>query len=226
MPAHSILNSWDHVATNLERIRSEIREAAERAKRDPDAVALVAVTKTMPLEAIEAALDAGQTLFGENRVQEALPKLEALQGRGARFHLIGHLQTNKAKRATGFDMIESVDSVRIATALDRHLDHRLPVLLEVNVSGEPSKEGFAPEALPEALEAIQALPKLQVRGLMTIAPLAGDTEETRPCFRTLRQLSERFELDALSMGMTNDFPIAIAEGATLVRIGRAIFGDR
>lgn len=226
MPADTILNTWGHVAPNLERIRSEIREAAERAERDPDAVELVAVTKTVPLEGIEAALEAGQTLFGENRVQEALPKLESLQGRGARIHLIGHLQTNKAKRATGFDMIESVDSLRIARALDRQLERRLPVLLEVNVSGEPSKEGFAPEALQKGLEEIQTLPNLQVRGLMTIAPLVADTEETRPCFQTLRQLSERFDLDTLSMGMTNDFPIAIAEGATLVRIGRAIFGDR
>ena len=231
MPA----DTWSHVPRNLATIHSRIAEASQRADRDPADIQLVAVSKTFPVEAIAAALDAGQTLFGENRVQEALPKIDALStgdsGETARFHLVGHLQTNKARHAGAFDMIESVDSVRLAAALDRRLAHPIPILLEVNVAGEASKHGFAPADCGDALAAIQALPTLNVVGLMTVAPLVADPEEARPVFRELRRLRDELRLrhpslGHLSMGMTNDFAVAIAEGATIVRIGRAIFGDR
>lgn len=246
MPRPEDPDSWDHVPRNLATISERIAEAAHAARREADDISLVAVSKTFPVDAIEAALDAGQTLFGENRVQEALPKIEALAkidalsgspepGR-ARFHLVGHLQTNKARNAGAFDMIESVDSVRLAAALDCRLFHPIPVLLEVNVVGEASKHGFAPADLPDALTAIRPLGKLAVVGLMTVAPLVADPEEVRPVFRELRRLRdglrrelpglEQLSMGQLSMGMTNDFTVAIAEGATIVRIGRAIFGDR
>ena len=226
MTAPDLLTSWEHVPRNLARLRAEITQAAEQAGRDPAAVQLVAVTKTVPVEGIRAALAAGHTLFGENRVQEALPKLTALADTDACFHMIGHLQTNKAKGATAFAMIESVDSVRVARALDRSSSDSLPVLLEVNVGGEERKYGFAPAELGDALAAIRQLPTLRIEGLMTVAPLAADPETLRPLFRTLRQLRDEAGLHTLSMGMTNDFLVAIAEGATLVRLGRAIFGDR
>ena len=231
-------DDWSHVPRNLATIRSRIGEAADSAGRDPADVQLVAVSKTFPIEAITAALHAGQTLFGENRVQEALKKIEALPANDAlsaanraRFHLVGHLQTNKAKHAGAFDMIESVDSVRLAAALDRRLSHPLPILLEINVAGEASKHGFAAAELGEALTAIGPLANLEVGGLMTVAPLVADPEEARPVFRELRRLRDAFRerhpgLRHLSMGMTNDFAVAIDEGATIVRIGRAIFGDR
>lgn len=223
--------SWDHIQRNLATVRAQIADAAIAAERDPASIELVAVCKTFPVEAIETAIAAGQTLFGENRVQEALPKIDALSGSTARFHLVGHLQTNKAKNAGGFDMIESVDSVRLAAALDRRLPHPIPVLLEVNVAGEASKHGFAPADLSNALAAIRPLGNVDVVGLMTVAPLVADPEGVRPVFRKLRQLRDAHRpeypgLDHLSMGMTNDFAVAIAEGATIVRIGRAIFSDR
>ena len=200
--------------------------AAERARRDASEIELVAVSKTMPVEAIQAAIEAGQILFGENRVQEALPKLEALRESGAAFHLIGHLQSNKARHGSAFAMVESVDSVKLARALSRRSHDRLAVLLEVNVAGEASKGGFAPDEVQEALSEIRKLPNLDVRGLMTVAPLAADPEEVRPQFERLRQLRDALGLEALSMGMTNDYEIAIEEGATFVRIGRAVFGER
>ena len=219
-------DAWDHVSRNLAAIRRAIAAAAEAAGRDPASVALVAVTKTVPVAGIAAALAAGQTTFGENRVQEALPKIAALAGTPARFHLIGHLQTNKARAVAPFAMIESIDSLRLAEAVSARLTAPMPVLLEVNVAGEASKDGFAPEDVAEALPALAALPRLRVAGLMTVAPLAANAEDLRPVFRRLRTLRDALGLEHLSMGMTNDFAIAIAEGATIVRIGRAIFGDR
>jgi pyridoxal phosphate enzyme (YggS family) len=218
--------TWDHVARNLENICETIEQAAAAANREPAGVRLVAVSKTFPVEAIRAALAAGHTLFGENRIQEALPKIDTLTTVGASFHLIGHLQSNKARHAGEFGMVESVDSIKLARAIDKRLDHPLPILLEVNVSGEASKNGFRPDDLDRACTEIQALPKLNVQGLMTVAPLAADPEEVRPYFRQLRELRDALGLQELSMGMTNDFPVAIEEGATIVRIGRAIFGDR
>ena len=230
LPAQNLLQGWEHVARNLAHIRESIAAAARQAGRDASDVELVAVSKTVPLEGIQAAIDAGQTLFGENRVQEALPKLEALRGssagQNAAFHLIGHLQSNKAKHVPAFAMVESVDSVKLARALSRRSHDSLAILLEVNIAGEASKGGFRADDLEPALREIRTLPNLNVRGLMTVAPLAADPEQVRPHFRRLRELRDALSLDALSMGMTNDYEIAIAEGATLVRIGRAIFGER
>ena len=248
MPASP--ETWTHVGRNLATIRSRIADVAAAAGRDPADVQLVAVSKTFPVEAITAALEAGQTVFGENRIQEALPKIEtlaaatpatdALSGRDPsqrpQFHFIGHLQTNKAKQAGAFDMIESVDSVRLAAALDQRLPHPIPVLLEINVSGEASKHGLASADLTDALAAIGGpadgpMAKLEVAGLMTVAPLVADPEDARAVFRELRRLRDTHQdrhpgLRHLSMGMTNDYAVAIDEGATIVRIGRAIFGDR
>ncbi len=236
MPQDSSSQDWTHVAGNLATVRARIAAAAQAAGRDPAEVELVAVSKTFRVAALKAAIAAGQTVFGENRVQEALPKIEALAGiagpDGARprFHLVGHLQTNKARQAGAFDMIESVDSLRLAVALERRLPRPMPVLLEVNVAGEASKHGFAPDEVGEALAAIAPLAKLDVVGLMTVAPLVAEAEAVRPVFRELRRLRDaeagRLGMGHLSMGMSNDFQVAIAEGATIVRLGRAIFGDR
>jgi hypothetical protein len=209
----------------------------------------VAVTKTHPPEVVAAAIAAGAHTFGENRVQEAAAKIAALaeQHSGLRWHLIGHLQRNKARLAAElFDLVHSVDSLRLAEALSRHaqdLGRRLPILLQVNVSGEGSKEGFALpggvtnqpgfDALLPEWERLLALPALEVRGLMTVAPIVDHPDQARPTFQALRELRDalarRFPNTAwieLSMGMTDDFEAAIAEGATIVRVGRAIFGER
>jgi PLP dependent protein len=232
----------DDIAQNLALVRARLDAAARRAHRSPEEITLVAVSKTMPLERLVQAYAAGQRCFGENRVQEAGEKIiawptEWLPERPT-WHLIGRLQRNKAKRAAQlFDLIHSVDSVDLARALDRHAGEAgrvLPVLLEVNVAGEASKGGFAPgESFAAAVGEIVALPHLQVEGLMTLAPLASDPEAVRPVFRALRLLRDdlRREHPALawphlSMGMSDDFEVAIEEGATLVRLGRAIFGAR
>jgi len=225
MPANAAsADPWAHVAENVTSVRRRLAEAAARVGRDPDRVQLVAVSKGMPAAAVQAAQAAGQSVFGENRIQEALPKMEALAPLGLQWHLIGHLQRNKVRAAAAFAMIESVDSLRLAQALDRTLPQPRQVMLEVNVSGEAAKWGFRPEDLAEALAAIRALPRLQVEGLMTVAPLVTDPEEVRPLFRTLRRLGEAHGFGLLSMGMSHDFEVAIEEGATSVRIGWAIFG--
>lgn len=210
--------------------------AARRAGRDPAAVTVVAVSKTVPVERLRAAVAAGIAELGENRVQEAGPKVATL-GHGLTWHLIGHLQRNKAAAAVRlFDMIHSVDSLELATALDRQaarLGKRQRVLLQVNVSGEQSKSGFAPVALQTAAAQVAALPHLRPEGLMTIAPLGAGESALRDVFGTLRalrqELAPAFPGEAwqhLSMGMSDDYEIAVAEGATLVRVGRAIFGER
>ena len=227
MPTHAAsADPWAHVAENIASVRRRVAEAAGRAGRDPESVQLVAVSKGMSAAAVQAAQAARQRVFGENRVQEALPKIEALAPVGLQWHLIGHLQRNKVSAAAAFTMIESVDSLRLAQALDRTLPQPCRVLLEVNVSGEAAKWGFRPEDLEAALAAIRALPRLQVEGLMTVAPLVTDPEAVRPHFRTLCRLGEAHGLGSLSMGMSHDFEVAIEEGATSVRIGRAIFGAR
>lgn len=235
----------------VEAIQARIAAAARRTGRDPAEVTLVAVTKTHPPALVAEALAAGLRHFGENRVQEAETKIAALATADPRptWHLIGHLQRNKAKPAARlFDIVHSLDSLRLAETLDRALaampgGQRLPALLQVNVSGEASKEGFdlpggvtnqagLPLFLAE-VERILALPHLQIQGLMTIAPYTPDPEAARPVFRALRRLRDTLARHCpaagwtqLSMGMTDDFEVAIEEGATLVRVGRALFGER
>jgi hypothetical protein len=217
------------IAENLSRVRARIDEACRRAGRAASDVTLIGVTKTVSIDAVAEAYEAGLRDMGESRVQEAQAKIESLAARGIRprWHLIGHLQTNKAKTAIGlFDILHSVDSLRLARTLSRQTGELLPVLLEVNVAQEASKFGFAPDELPQAFSEIAALPNIEVRGLMTVAPQSDDPEGARPVFRRLRELRDTLGLAELSMGMTDDFEVAIEEGATMVRVGRAIFGPR
>ena len=217
------------IAENLAQVRGRIETACRRTGRSPDEVTLVGVSKGQPAGAVAEAFDAGLRDVGENRVQEAVGKIEALasMGRRPRWHLVGHLQTNKAKTVVGlFAIIHSVDSIRLAQSLSRRAQESVPILLEVNVAQEASKFGFAPEEAAGALDAIRPLPNLDVRGLMTVPPLAGDPQEVRPVFRRLRDLCDSLGLRELSMGMTDDFEVAIEEGATIIRVGRAIFGPR
>jgi len=223
------------IAENLAMIRGRIGAAAQRAGRDSSAVELVAVSKTHPSEVIREAAEEGQVLFGENRVQEALVKIPSLPGR-LRWHLIGHLQSNKVRKALPlFELIHGVDSLELARDIDRiagELGLHPRVLLEVNVSGEGSKHGFDPEVLERELDGLLSLPRVQVEGFMTMAPLAAEAEASRPFFVALRELRDRLAaragipLPVLSMGMSGDFEVAVEEGATLVRVGSAIFGNR
>jgi hypothetical protein len=224
----------DTIRERLLHGHERIRAAARRAGRDPASVTLVAVSKTVPAEVIRQALDAGVRILGENRVQEAKEKIAALP-EAATWHLVGHLQTNKAKLAVQlFEMIHSVDSVKLLQALDRHgseAGKRLRCLVEVNLGGEASKSGTMEADARDLIGAARDLAHVQVEGLMTIPPLLPDPEEVRPYFRRLRALRDTLQgegcsLAELSMGMTHDFEVAIEEGATLVRIGTAIFGPR
>ena len=220
---------------NLEAIRQRIKAACDRSDREPNSVTLLAVSKTHPPETVKAAADCGQLFFGENKVQEARAKIPLCPGR-LRWHFIGHLQSNKCREAVElFGMIQSVDSVALAQELNRRAEQAaktLPILLEVNVAGEASKFGYAPEQLLAELKAINALPRLEVQGLMTVPPWTPEPETARPHFRRLRELKEQAEtvlgapLPHLSMGMSGDFEIAIEEGATIVRLGTALFGPR
>ena len=228
--AFSLYNDTvNEIAHNVERIRERIRAAALRSGRQPEEVTLVAVSKTVDPKHIEAAMATGQTLFGESKVQEARAKIPFVSQR-ARWHLVGHLQSNKAREAVAlFELIHSVDSVRLAVELNKWAERAgkvQPILLEVNTSGEASKFGLKPEDVQAALREVCQLPRIEVQGLMTIAPFFEDAEQARPSFRRLRELRDATGLRELSMGMTHDFEIAIAEGATLVRIGTAIFGER
>lgn len=226
---------------NLIRVRERVADAAIRAGRNPSDITLVAVSKTHPVEGLLAAYELGVRHFGENRVEEAGAKLpafkQAIVDPAVVFHMIGHVQSRKAAEVTAlFDRVHSVDSLKLAQRLARCAVKPLPILLEVNVSGEESKYGFdgARRAeLSNAVEAIAQLPNLQLDGLMTMAPIVAVPEQARPIFRALRELRDeltaRFPaltLPQLSMGMTDDFEVAIEEGATLVRVGRAIFGER
>jgi len=223
------------VAAALEQVRGRIALACRRAGRDPAEVRLVAVSKTVDVERIRRLVESGHTLLGENRVQEALEKIPLL-GPGVRWHLVGHLQRNKARHAVGvFDLLHGVDSEKLAVEIDRRAAGaalRQAILLQVNLSGEGTKSGVAERDLPALLDAVAALPNLEPRGLMTIPPPVDDPEESRRWFRGLRELRDRsarrhgLALPELSMGMTDDFEVAVEEGATLVRIGRAIFGER
>ncbi len=224
------------IARNLMEIHARVKAAARRAGRDPASIALVAVSKTHPTERVRAAIEAGQFVFGENRVQEALPKIDALACVQAQWHLIGHLQGNKARQAVGrFALIHSVDSVGLIQELEKRAAAAAvvqPILLQINVSGEASKFGAAPGLLPALLEALRGAPHLAAQGLMTIPPLTDDPKASRPHFRRLRGLLGSISADAplaprhLSMGMSDDFEVAIEEGATLIRVGTAIFGRR
>lgn len=217
------------IAANLERVRERVARAAERAGRTPDDVLLIGVSKVVEVERIRAALAAGLGALGENRVQEAKAKVAEL-GRPVPWHLIGHLQTNKVKDALPlFDLIQSLDRLELAHELERRAAAQgrvVEALLQVNVASEASKGGFAPDAVSEALDTIGTLSHVRVRGLMAIPPEVERAEESRPWFRRLREMADKHGLRERSMGMSGDFEVAIEEGATMVRVGTAIFGPR
>jgi len=223
------------LAENFEKIQQRIRATCERIGRAPDSVTLLAVTKGQPPERVRAAADCGQILFGENKVQEAKAKIPLCPGK-LRWHFIGHLQSNKCRDAVEwFEMIQSVDSLSLAEEINRRAGQAgktLPVLLEVNVAGEASKFGYPPEKLLAELETLNELPRIEIHGLITVPPYVTDPEKARPHFRRLRELKIQCEqklgapLPHLSMGMSGDFEVAIEEGATMVRIGTALFGPR
>lgn len=223
------------IAENLERVRQQVACAAAKASRTVDEIELVAITKTHPPKKVREAIDARQTLFGESRLQDARAKIPELPS-NIRWHFVGHLQKNKIRRALPlFELFHSVDSLALAQEMDRIAADegmRPRILLEVNVAGEGSKFGFAPDKLGEQMEALLALQRLSILGLMTIPPVADKAEASRTYFVQLRELRDRLQgefrvdLPQLSMGMTQDFTIAVEEGATLVRVGTAIFGER
>ncbi len=222
------------VSENLRRVRGRIAAAAERCGRSPEEIQLVAVTKTVGVEVIQQALSCGITIIGESRVQEAIAKHSQVKG-SVSWHLVGHLQRNKVKKAlTIFDLIHSVDSFRLAQEISQHsqeLGRQTGVLVQVNTSGEESKFGLGPHQVIPFLESMHALPGIRILGLMTIGLFTSDPEQVRPCFIKLREIYREaedlqvpnVEMRLLSMGMTNDFPVAIQEGANMVRIGTAIF---
>lgn len=225
------------VPENFKMVMDRIASAAKRAGRAPSSVRLVTVTKTVDHERIRQAVSAGAAILGENRVQEAKEKIEAL-GNIAHWHLIGHLQTNKAKYAVRlFDLIHSVDTLELAKELDKQAAKTgkvQDILIEVNIAGEASKAGMAVKGVPALVRETARLKHLRVRGLMTMPPYSENAEDSRPYFRVLRELTEALaqenipgvSLQELSMGMSGDFEVAIEEGATLVRVGAAIFGER
>ena len=229
------------VAQNIALIQQRIASAARRSGRKPEDITLMAVSKTFPAQSIREAYLAGIRVFGENRVQEFSRKADALQDlQDAEWHMIGHLQTNKAAQAAeAFGAVDSVDSVKLAGKLNaaaEQLGKKLEVLIEINVGGEAAKSGLAPDSveLEELLAAAPGLGRLVFRGLMTIPPFTEDAQEARPYFRRLRALRDQIaarglpavRTDVLSMGMSHDFEIAIEEGSTCVRVGTAIFGER
>lgn len=224
-----LVRTMNDIAANVAAVQSCIDAAAGRAGRDPATVRLIGATKSVAPEVVQQALDAGLVDFGENFIQEAEARMDALGARAgeATWHFIGHLQTNKARDAVQrFDILQSVDSLRLAEQLNRRASRPVRILLEVNVAGEASKFGFAPLEVSEAVASVAALSNLDLAGLMTIAPAVDDPEQVRLYFRQLRELAEAHGLEELSMGMTDDFEVAIEEGATMVRVGRAIFGER
>jgi len=228
----------ESIKNRLKRVRERMREAAVSCGRDPGTVKLVAVSKTVPLNLVQAGIKAGVTILGENYVQEASEKIEALEGEDVSWHLVGHLQSNKAKHAVRlFDMIHSVDSFKLARELDRRA-HALakvqPVLIQVNISGEETKSGIDTDEALALIREVAPLNNIAVCGLMTMPPYFNAPDKVRPYFRALRALQSQVREEAipnvdmseLSMGMSGDFETAIEEGATLVRIGTAIFGER
>lgn len=230
-----MLSGMQDVAANLELVQSRIAAALEKSRRKADDLQLIAVSKKQEAEKVRAAFDAGQPIFGESRVQEARAKIPLLPS-AARWHFIGHLQKNKIRHALPlFELFHSIDSLALAQDVERIAEEegvRPRVLLEVNVAGEGSKFGFAPAKLREEMEQLLSLGRLNIEGVMAIPPLAPEPEESRRYFVNLRDLRDELEtefalkLPELSMGMSNDYAVAIEEGATLVRVGTAIFGGR
>jgi hypothetical protein len=225
------------IATNINVIKQRITAAAARSQRAPDSVKLLAVTKTVSPLYIGEAIDAGISMFGENYVQEAKEKITAIE-KNVQWHMIGHLQTNKAKYAVKlFDYIHSVDRIDLARELDKKAglsDRKVNILIEINVSGEKTKNGIPADTTINLIKDVSKLKNLSVQGLMTMAPYSANPEDARPYFSALRNLRDNIiregitgiHMEDLSMGMTDDFEVAIEEGATIVRIGRAIFGER
>lgn len=216
-----------YIRANVLKVRDNIAKAAARSGRSPEEIQLVAVTKSVGLPEIEVLYDLGVRHFGENRVEDARTKISQFQYSDAVWHMIGTLQSRKVREVLRlFDIVDAVDRIRIAQEIEKHAANTgavFPVLVEVNVSGEETKHGFTPADLPQVLDVIRDLPHLRVHGLMTMAPLTRDPEDVRPFFARLRELGEEYGLRELSMGMSNDYAIAIEEGATQVRIGTALF---
>jgi pyridoxal phosphate enzyme (YggS family) len=239
-PAFGIVEAvQSNLSANLDRVKLKIREAAARAGRDAGEIKLVAVSKTHPANEVRDAINAGATVFGENKVQEAEPKISAIGRELAEWHLIGHLQSNKARRAVQlFDVIQSVDSVDLATRLERICDEEnrddLSILVQVDLAGEDTKSGVPEVDLPELASYLKACRRLKFDGLMILPPFFDNAEDTRPFFRRLRAIRDDLKsqgffaegVGELSMGMSHDFEIAIEEGATIIRVGTAIFGER
>jgi pyridoxal phosphate enzyme (YggS family) len=223
------------LSENLEKIQQRITGACARSGREPGSVTLLAVTKSQPPEVVREAADCGQALFGENKIQEAKAKIPLCPGR-LRWHFIGHLQSNKCRDAVElFEMIQSVDSLSLAQEINKRAGQAaktMPILLEINVAGEASKFGYQPEKLLAELKEINALQRIEIQGLMAVPPWSAEPEKSRPYFRQLRELKQKCEQilgvsqPHLSMGMSGDFEIAIEEGATMVRVGTALFGPR
>jgi PLP dependent protein len=215
------------IQENCFRVLDKLHRAAARSGRNPAEIRLIAVTKTVPPEHIREAVASDICNIGENRLQEALPKREALQDLNLTWHFIGHLQTNKAKKVVeNFHWIQCVDRTELAAKLNQVATKPLPVLIEVKLREEPNKSGIDEAHLPGFVAEFSKYPQLQLGGLMAIPPFFENPEEVRPYFRKLRELAERFQLPELSMGMSHDFEVAIEEGATMVRIGTALFGER
>ena len=225
------------IRARLADVRARIERAAGRAGRDPSSIRLVAVSKTFPADAVRAAADAGHVDFGENKVQEALQKIEQTAGLRIRWHLVGHLQSNKAKKAGAFDMIHSIDAADLAAKVDdaaRAARRRVELLVQVDLAREPTKHGAPEDTLPAIFDAARGADAAPVVGLMLLPPAVDDPDAARPYFRELRAVRDRLlahgvdasMLRELSMGMSHDFEVAVEEGSTLVRVGTAIFGGR
>lgn len=218
-----------HMMANVQTVRNRINSACEKSHRDPADVRLIAVSKTFPSALIRLAVQCGINDFGENRVQEAYVKYQELNDirRSIRLHFIGHLQTNKVKEALEIsDIVHSVDSIRLAKTIDDKAVGRVPILLQVNIVGENTKFGFKEDELDGVIDIVRGMPCIELTGLMTIAPWTSNQEDVRYVFIKLREISKKYNLKELSMGMSEDFEVAVEEGATMVRIGKAIFGNR
>lgn len=221
---------------NLSRLHNDVQQIARQCGRDPRSIKILAVSKTFPAEVVEEAAAAGQLLFGENRIQEGMSKIPRVNADGLIWHLVGHLQSNKARKAVElFDVIQTLDGAKIARKLSRHcveLDKRIKVMVQVNIGEEPQKTGFPPAEVSRIVALVDSLPNLELLGLMSIPPFNDDPEQTRPYFRALGKLMTEINegrsepLRELSMGMSGDYRIAIEEGSTIIRIGTGIFGPR